>query len=81
MGLRLRLKANVDLSSYPTDARVILEALRTYGMFVAEHGTSWNLSGTADSRWDDAALRTLQRLHGRDFEVVEMGEAATDRKR
>jgi RNA polymerase sigma factor (sigma-70 family) len=81
MGLRVRLKADRDLSSYPPQARVILRALQTYGMFLAEHGSSWYVSGTSDQRWDAEALKTLQQLHGRDFEVVQMGEIVTDRKR
>jgi hypothetical protein len=46
-------------------------------MFVAGHGPDWGLSGTADPRWNDAALRTLERVQGKDFEVVRMGTIHT----
>jgi RNA polymerase sigma factor (sigma-70 family) len=79
MGMRVRLRADFDVSSFPPDAQVILTALKTYGMFLAEHGKDWYLSGTSDSRWNDADLKTLQRVQGRDFEVVRMGKMHTDR--
>ena len=72
MGMRVRLKASYDLSSYPPSAQVILRALKRYGMIVADNGSDWYLSGVADSRWNDAELNTLKRLRGSDFEVVRM---------
>ena len=70
MGMRVRLKAGFDLSHYPAQARVMLQALKTYGMIVADNGSDWYLSGTADRRWNDDAINTLkqvprQRLRGR----------------
>src|SRR5439155_26065557 len=59
MGARLRLKANYDISRYPQCVQVILRALQTYGMFVADHGSSWYLSGAPDKRWDNDQLLTL----------------------
>ena len=72
MGMRVRLKASFDISKFPPEARVILKALKTYGMIVADTGQDWGLSGTADSRWNDTALSTLGQVKGSDFEVVEM---------
>ena len=72
MGMRVRLKASYDLSSYPPSAQVILRALKRYGMIVADNGSDWYLSGVADSRWNDAELKTLKRLRGSDFEVVRL---------
>jgi hypothetical protein len=72
MGMRVRLKAAVDISNFPAGAQVILRALKTYGMMVADNGGDWFVTGTADARWDDAAMETLKQLHGRDFEVVRM---------
>ncbi len=77
MGMRVRLKASVDLASYPPQARVILQALRTYGMIVADNGSDWYLSGAPDARWDDTQLNTLKQLRGSDFEVVRMGPVTT----
>ncbi len=72
MGMRVRLKAAVDISGYPARAHVILRALKKYGMIVADNGSDWYVSGTADARWNDTEMNTLKRLHGGDFEVVRM---------
>jgi RNA polymerase sigma factor (sigma-70 family) len=77
MGMRVRLKADYDISGFPPSIQVILTALKQYGMFVAEHGEDWSLSGAPDSRWDDADLQTLARVKGRDFEVVRLGKLTT----
>lgn len=73
MGLRLRLKASVDISGYPAEVQVILRALKRYGMFVADNGSNWYLSGAPDSRWSDSNLARLSQIKGRDFEVVDTG--------
>jgi hypothetical protein len=52
---------------------VVLQALKTYGMIVADNGSDWYLSGTADSRWNDDAINTLKQVPGSAFEVVRMG--------
>jgi len=72
MGMRVRLKADFDISKFPPESRVILAALKKYGMIVADEGDAWGLSGTADSRWDDMDLGALSQVTGSDFEVVEM---------
>lgn len=77
MGLRLRLKADYDLSGYTGQARVILEALKTYGMIVADNGTSWFITGASDPRWDDDDLNQLKTVPGSAFEVVDTGELVT----
>jgi len=74
MGMRVRLKANYDLSGFPPPARVILTALKKYGMIVADNGGDWFLSGAPDPRWPDDQIQTLKRVKGSDFEVVKMGE-------
>jgi hypothetical protein len=51
---------------------VILTAMQTYGMLVADNGSNWFVTGAPDARWNDAELATLRRVKGRDFEVVEM---------
>jgi len=78
MGMRVRLKASVDITGYPPQARAVLQALRTYGMIVADNGSNWFISGAPDARWDDDDLRTLRQIRGRDFEVVHMGPVTTD---
>jgi hypothetical protein len=71
MGLRLRLKANVDISSYSPTNQVILTALKHYGMFVADNGSSWFISGAPDNRWNNDDLQALGAIPGSDFEVVD----------
>lgn len=78
MGLRVRLKADVDISSFPEDCQVILRGLKTYGMIVADNGSDWFISGTSDLRWNDDTLRELGRITGRDFEAVVTGDLITD---
>lgn len=73
MGLRLRLKAGYDLSRFSGQARVILAALKKYGMMVADNGTSWFITGAPDSRWVDSDLDQLKTVPGSAFEVVQTG--------
>lgn len=71
MGLRLRLKASVDISGFPRMDRVVLQALKTYGMIVADNGSPWYISGTPSNYWDNDTLHDLTRITGSDFEVVD----------
>ena len=71
MGLRVRLKASVDISGFPRQARIVLQALKTYGMIVADNGSNWYISGAPDPRWSNDALHTIDRITGSDFEVVD----------
>jgi hypothetical protein len=77
MGMRVRLKASYDISGYPASARVILQALKTYGMIVADNGSDWFISGAPDPRWNDTELNTLKQVQGSNFEVVRMGTVVT----
>jgi len=77
MGLRLRLRADYDTSGYTGDARVILEALKTYGLIVADNGSSWFISGATDARWNDEDLNQLKRVPGSAFEAVYTGDIVT----
>ena len=72
MGMRVRLKAGVDVSGFPADVQVILTALKTYGMMVADNGGAFFVTGAPDVRWNDADIDTMRRLHATDFEVVKM---------
>ena len=71
MGLRVRLKASVDISGFPRQARVVLQALKTYGMILADNGSNWYISGAPDPHWSNDALHTIGRITGSDFEVVD----------
>jgi hypothetical protein len=70
MGLRVRLKASVNISRLPHQARVVARALKTYGLILADNGSPWFIQGTPDPRWSNDALHLLDQLHGADFEVV-----------
>ncbi|MGH7751897.1 MAG: hypothetical protein ACREN5_03695 [Gemmatimonadales bacterium] len=74
MGLRLRLKASFDTGAYSGDARVILEALKKYGMIVADNGSNWYITGESNGNWDDDVLNQLKGVPGSAFEVVYTGE-------
>jgi hypothetical protein len=71
MGERVRLKSSFDISGYPRQARIVLQALKTYGMIVADNGSNWYVSGAPDPRWSNDALHTLDNVKGTDFEVVD----------
>lgn len=71
MGERLRLRADFDVSGFPPEVQVILRALKKYGMILADNGSAWYLSGAPDARWNNDNLRTLARVKGADFEVVD----------
>lgn len=77
MGMRVRLKADVDITAYPPAAQVILNALKAYGMMVADNGSDWFISGAPDPRWPDDDLNTLKQITGAMFEVVEMDGIVT----
>jgi hypothetical protein len=71
MGLRLRLKASVDISRLPYQARVVAQALKTYGLILADNGSPWYISGAPNSHWNNDALHQLDELTGGDFEAVD----------
>ena len=73
MGLRLRLKASFSLAGFHGEALVILKALKTYGMIVADNGSSWYISGATDPRWNDDDLDQLKTVPGDEFEAVDTG--------
>ncbi|MCC6402633.1 MAG: hypothetical protein IT207_01345 [Fimbriimonadaceae bacterium] len=77
MGMRVRLKASFDTTSFSKTNKAILNAMKQYGMFVADNGSDWFVSGAPDSRWNDEDLNQLKQLRGSDFEVVQMGEIVT----
>jgi hypothetical protein len=79
MGQRFRLKANVDLSRFSPANQVILRALQTYGMFLADNGSPWFVSGEPNDGWDDDRLNAeLRELRGSDFEAVDASSLMRD---
>jgi hypothetical protein len=71
MGERFRLKASFNITSYPADVQVILRAMKTYGIILADNGSAWFISGKPDPRWNDDNLHTLSQLLGSNFEAVD----------
>ncbi|MBX3143977.1 MAG: hypothetical protein KF813_09500 [Trueperaceae bacterium] len=78
MGQRFRLRADFDASAMSAEAQVIVQALKTYGMILADNGSAWYLSGAPDERWDNGALRDLKRITGADFEAVDVSSLMQD---
>ena len=77
MGMRVRLREDYDVSGFPAPVQVMLRALKTYGMLLADNGSGWYVSGAPDPRWNDAELATLRRVHASDFEVIRMDGMVT----
>jgi hypothetical protein len=71
MGARLRLKRSFDTSGFPQQARIVLQALKEYGMIVADNGSDWYVSGAPDPRWSNDDLHALGRVPGSAFDVVD----------
>jgi hypothetical protein len=77
MGMRVRLRASFDVSGFSPNVQVILDAMKKYGMLLADNGSGWYVSGAPDPRWSDDDLATLSRVRSTDFEVVRMGTIVT----
>ena len=71
MGLRVRLKASVDISSFPKQSRIVLQALKTYGMLLADNGSNWYINGAPNPKWSNDDLHSLGRITGSMFDVVD----------
>jgi hypothetical protein len=78
MGMRLRLKASFDISSYSAANQVILTAMKNYGMIVADNGSNMYFQGAPDARWDDNDLDALKPIDASNFDVVQMGTQYDD---
>jgi hypothetical protein len=77
MGMRLRLKASYDISSLPPQSKVILAALKQYGMIMADNGSSMCVSGDPDNRWSNDDLGSLKQVPASAFEVILMNPIYT----
>jgi hypothetical protein len=73
MGLRLRLKAGYSLAGFSGQALVILQALKRYGLIVADNGSPWFITGAPSPSWDEASVNTLKQVPGSAFEAVKTG--------
>jgi hypothetical protein len=77
MGARLRLRSDFNIDTFAPEVRVILTALKTYGMILADNGGDWYISGAPDERWNDDILHQLSRVKAKDLEVVKLGTIVT----
>jgi hypothetical protein len=74
LGTRFRLKASRDISGYPPMVRRIFQAMKTYGLILADNGGNMYVTGTMDARWDNSVLNpAFHSLHASDFEVIQLG--------
>ena len=74
MGTRLRLKAAKDISGFTAPLQRIFQAMKTYGLIVADNGTDMYVQGTYDARWDNDVLNpAFGAIHAGDFEVIQLG--------
>ena len=71
MGQRFRLKAGFDTSGFSPDVQIILEAMKTYGLILADNGSPWFISGAPDDRWNNSVLHELHDVPGSAFEAVD----------
>jgi hypothetical protein len=74
LGLRVRLRADYDLGGFTGAPRVILTALKKYGMFLADNGSDWFISGESNPAWNDDELAALKQVPASAFEVVKAGQ-------
>jgi hypothetical protein len=80
MGMRVRLKADYDVSGFAPEVQAILRGLKTYGMILADNGGDLFISGAPDPRWNDDVLRQLKRVTAQDLEVIEMKDMVIDER-
>lgn len=73
MGMRIRLRADYDISGFSQTNQIILRAMKKYGMILADNGSNLYFQGTTDARWNDSDLRKLSTVPSTAFEVMQMG--------
>jgi hypothetical protein len=78
MGMRLRLKASFDISGFSAANQVILNAMKNYGLIVADNGSNMFFQGAPDARWDDDDLDALKAIDASQFDVIQMATAYDD---
>ena len=71
MGARFRLEGDFPTAGYRADTVVVLEAMKTYGLVLADNGSPWYFQGTADKRWPSALLDELKTIPANAFEAVD----------
>jgi hypothetical protein len=78
MGARFRLKASFDISGFCAKARVILRAMKRYGLILADNGANWFFQGAEDPRWRNRLLDELKSVPTSAFEAVDVSSCMVD---
>jgi hypothetical protein len=78
MGQRFRLRDDFDISGFSPEVQVILRALKTYGLILADNGSAWYITGAPDERWDNEVLQELRQVRGSDFEALDVSSLMVD---
>jgi hypothetical protein len=78
MGARFRLKAEYEISGFPPELQILLRAMKTYGIVLADNGSNWYVTGAPDERWDNDMLHQLDVLTGNNFEAVDTSMLMVD---
>ena len=74
LGLHVRLKSSVNISGFAPNMQVILQALKTYGMYMTDGASlDWYMTGASDARWNNTEIASLRNIHNTDFEVIQEG--------
>jgi hypothetical protein len=79
MGQRFRLRQTFDAREFSPQTQVILKALKTYGIMLADNGGNWYLTGAPDSRWNPRILTELRKVKGSDMEAVDVSSLMVDK--
>jgi hypothetical protein len=78
MGARFRLKASFSMAGFSRQAKIVLRAMKRYGMFLTDNGSDWYFQGTEDSRWSDKLLDQLKTIPASEFEAVDESGCMVD---
>jgi hypothetical protein len=71
MGARFRLRAGFPIAHYSRDTRIVLKAMKTYGMILADNGSPWFFQGASSTHWPTTLLDELKTIPAKDFQAVD----------
>ena len=78
MGARFRLRANFDVSRYHADTQAVLNAMKHYGLILADNGSNWYFQGAADNSWDGTMIGELKSIPAGAFDAVDEASLMVD---
>ncbi len=70
MGARFRLKKGFAAGDFSPQAKVIIAAMKQYGLVLADNGSPWYFQGDADPGWPAELVQELKRIPAAAFEAV-----------